>query len=138
MESDNEEVGFQIQMGIIKAIWVLWYGTARTKNEMETIAMVLLALKKEPLTTNPYWTLSDLNEYIKKTYADIQQSVWYLEENKLIKTGKDWVKNQGNRRYIKLTFSGSDFLGTCNMLANKNMKELEEKGFKRKESSLSE
>ena len=97
---------------------------------MQTIVLIILLLEKDPPTTNQYWTLSDLNNCIKKTYADIQKAVRYMESKNVIETGKDWIKGQGNKRFIKLTFWGNDFLKTCRLISNNTLKELKQKGIK--------
>ncbi len=132
--SNGLEANKEIKLGAMKAVWWAFYGTPRSQNEMETIIMILALLEKDPPTTNPYWTLSDLQNNIKKTYADIQKAVQYLENTKtirnvpepIIETSKNWLKNQGNKRYIKLTFKGNDYIKFCKKFANKQIKELEE------------
>ena len=126
----NEEIDKEVKLGVVRAIWMLWYGTPKNRNEMETMVLIILLLEKDPPTTNQYWTLSDLNDNIKKTYADIQKAVIYMEEKKVIKTGKDWIKGQGNKRFIDLTFWGNDFLKTCRLISNNTLKQLKEKGLK--------
>lgn len=127
---DNEATK-EIELGLIKAIWVLFYGRPKSKNDLEAITSVLLLLQRDPPSTNQYWTLSDLHDNIKKTYADIQKAVTLLEDYSMIETGKDWVKNQGNKRYIKLKFLGQDFLGSCKLIAGKNIEELKQKLIKK-------
>ena len=132
-DSDKE-----IKLGIIRGGWILWYGSPRSKNEMETIVLILMLLEKDPPSANPHWTLSDLKDNIKKTYADIQSAVAYLEESKVIETGKDWIKNQGNKRFIKVTFKGKDFMGFCRLISGKALKELHDKKIKKKTSTEEE
>jgi hypothetical protein len=131
IKQSNHLIEKKAKMGAIHLIWLLWYGSPRSDNEMETMTQILLLLEKQPPTTNPYWTLSDLKNNMKKTYLDIQKAIWYMEENKVIETNKNWIKKQGNKRFIKMTFKGNDFLGSCRLLAKKTITELN--GMKKKE-----
>lgn len=130
----EKELANFIEIGVIEFIWNFWYGDPLPKKELITITNILILLDKDPPTTNNYWTLSDLDKQIPKTYADIQKALIIMEGKKLVETGKNWETKQGNRRFIKLTFIGRDAIGSCKLFASTQLKELEKKLLKSKEA----